>query len=169
MVRCMKPLKIALPLWNSSTCGRSTPVRCWRVPGFSMSYPTIVAGSTSWTRRSTGSPSIGAQLPQLCSLSAASWSNDRDGATSCFLGATCWLALSSKQASLIKTIGMHSTVDCNASSQTLSGTGKIVPTTEGSDTKQLILQIANLGRCARQNGTALEVRKSDCHVVVLLA
>lgn len=95
MVRCMKPLKTALPSWSNSTCERSTPVRCWRVPGFSMSYPTTVAGSISWTRRSTGSPSTGVQLPQLCSLSAALWSKGRDAATG-------WLALSSKQASLIK-------------------------------------------------------------------
>eukprot|EP00069_Balaena_mysticetus_P017832 bmy_11074T0 len=86
MVRCMKPLKIALPSWSSFTCERSTPVRCWRVRGSSTSCPTTVAGSTSWTRRSTGSPSTGVQLPQLSSLSAALWSDDTDAAISFFLG-----------------------------------------------------------------------------------
>lgn len=95
MVRCMKPLKIALPSWSNFICERSTPVRCWRVSGFSMSYPTTVAGSTSWTRRSTGSPSIGVQFPQLSSLSAALWSNDMNGAMF-FLRPKCWLALWSK-------------------------------------------------------------------------
>ena len=89
MVRCMRPRKTALPSWSSSTCGRSTPVRCWRAPGSSMSCPTTVAGSTCWTRRSTGSPSTGVQLPQLSSLSAALWSDDTDAAKR-------WLALSSK-------------------------------------------------------------------------
>ena len=89
MVRCMRPWKTALPSWSSSTCGRSTPVRCWMAPGSSMSCPTTVAGSTCWTRRSTGSPSTGVQLPQLSSLSAALWSDDTGTAKR-------WLALSSK-------------------------------------------------------------------------
>lgn len=78
-----------------------------------MSYPTTVAGSIFWTRRNTGSPSIGVQPPLLSSHSAASQSDGMNGVTESSLRAEGWLAR--VQIGIInKRIGMHPTADYSA-------------------------------------------------------
>lgn len=147
----MRPRKTALPSWSSSHM-REGPLLQGAGGRLDLLRAASEAGSTSLDRKKgTGSPSTRVQLPQLSSLSAALWvvAEHTNAGWPCH------------QTSLInKTIGMHSTVYCDALFFSLNTLNRDQSRSSARHSTQLHrnspFRFTLLYICAKQNRIALK-------------